>query len=291
MSSKRLQEIQERISYLVGIDFKAKEQTTQNKGTKESAGTCIFDFRPESPEYPSGYSFRVIVYSKRYEIHFVPDSYALLLIRDMEKNTEGRSLFSKMAKSLIQKSTRLSMRVNGQSVSPEETGKWTSDWKKLEIWLEKYSADFDMRNITSIEDSLVENGSKFFSLVISLMPAEEVMEGISGDAEGLPEGAKMRVEINKYERNPFNRSACLSFHGVRCVVCNFSFEDVYGPTGIGFIHVHHATPVSEIGENYVIDPVRDLVPVCPNCHAMLHKSKPPLSIELLKEIMSKQRMK
>jgi 5-methylcytosine-specific restriction protein A len=292
MNLNKLQEIQRKISYRVGLSFRAEEQTTQNAyGTEEKTGSLIFDFRPELPEYPSGYLFRVTVYSKRYEIQFIPDSYALPLIREMERNAEGRLLFSKMAKSLTEKSTRLSLRINDQSVPPEETGKWGSDWKELEILMEKYSSDFDIREIASIEDSLVEDGSKFFSLVIVLMPTEEAKEVMSGDAEGLPEGAKMRVEVNKYERNPLNRSVCISFHGVKCAVCNFNFEDVYGPTGMGFIHVHHITPVSELGENYVIDPVRDLVPVCPNCHAMLHRSKSPLTVEQLKKVMAQQQKK
>ena len=71
-----------------------------------------------------------------------------------------------------------------------------------------------------------------------------------------------------------------------CLVINF--EKVYGNIGKGFIHVHHVLPVSQLGAGYVIDPVKDLVPVCPNCHAMLHQKNPPLLPEQLLEIMKMQ---
>lgn len=70
-----------------------------------------------------------------------------------------------------------------------------------------------------------------------------------------------------------------------CSVCNFNFYDKYGEIGKDFIHVHHLVPLHEIKDVYEIDPIRDLRPVCPNCHAMLHKRNPALSIEELKEVI------
>ena len=64
-----------------------------------------------------------------------------------------------------------------------------------------------------------------------------------------------------------------------------NFLGTYGELGSGFIHVHHTTPVSQLTPGYIIDPLTDLVPVCPNCHAMLHKENPPLSVNRLKEMM------
>lgn len=104
----------------------------------------------------------------------------------------------------------------------------------------------------------------------------------------LVEGAKTTVTVNKYERNPEARQKCIEANGYSCAVCGMNFEDVYGPIGRGFIHVHHIIPISEIGEEYVVDPIHDLVPVCPNCHAMLHKGLDGrvLRVEELKEIIN-----
>lgn len=91
------------------------------------------------------------------------------------------------------------------------------------------------------------------------------------------EGASKRIVVNAYERDRRARDACVAHHGHTCVVCGFDFERVYGNLGARFIHVHHVRPVSTLGPGYTVDPKTDLVPVCPNCHAMLHRQSPPLT--------------
>lgn len=85
------------------------------------------------------------------------------------------------------------------------------------------------------------------------------------------EGAKRTIVVNKYERSSKARENAVKFHGFKCKVCGISFEETYGLIGRGFIHIHHLVPINEIGKNYKIDYQRDLIPVCPNCHSMLHR--------------------
>lgn len=108
--------------------------------------------------------------------------------------------------------------------------------------------------------------------------AEEIPQKESAN---LFEGAKKQVIVNAYERNPTARKECLNNYGFKCSVCGFDFEEVYGEIGTEYIHVHHLKPLNEINEEYRVDPINDLRPVCPNCHSMLHKAK--LSIEQLRE--------
>lgn len=103
------------------------------------------------------------------------------------------------------------------------------------------------------------------------------------------EGASRTVTVNAYERDPRARRACIEHYGATCVVCNFNFAATFGSLGEGFIHVHHVVPLSKIGKEYVIQPVRDLRPVCPNCHAMLHHGEKVLSIEDLMAIVDAKR--
>jgi len=98
------------------------------------------------------------------------------------------------------------------------------------------------------------------------------------------EGKPNEVLVTKYERDPKARKKCIEHYGCSCSVCSFNFEEVYGEVGKNFIHVHHLKLVSTTGEDEV-DPMKDLRPVCPNCHAMIHKRKEPFSIEELKERM------
>ena len=97
----------------------------------------------------------------------------------------------------------------------------------------------------------------------------------------LPEGAKRRVTVNAYERNRQARERCIKNYKAECCICGFSFGDTYGDVAKGFIHVHHVKPLSEIGTGYKVDPIKDLRPVCPNCHAVIHirQGESPFSIE------------
>ena len=100
------------------------------------------------------------------------------------------------------------------------------------------------------------------------------------------EGAVTRVEVNRYERDPEARQACLDHYGAFCQICEFDFEEEFGELGRGFIHVHHVKSLSSTGGEYQVDPINDLLPVCPNCHAMLHRRhEPPLTQEQLVEVM------
>ena len=109
----------------------------------------------------------------------------------------------------------------------------------------------------------------------------------SGPGQTFPEGALTRVEVNRYERDRRARKTCLSHWGYRCSVCDFSFQDCYGPLGEDFIHVHHTIELSLVPPDYQVDPVADLRPVCPNCHAMLHRTRPAMTIDALKKILRK----
>lgn len=86
------------------------------------------------------------------------------------------------------------------------------------------------------------------------------------------EGSVKTVKVNIYERNTTAKLECLKHYGntCKCEICGFKFSDKYGEKFKNKIHIHHIKPISEIGKNYIIDPAKDLIPVCPNCHMILH---------------------
>lgn len=100
------------------------------------------------------------------------------------------------------------------------------------------------------------------------------------------EGKTKQVTVNSYERNPLARQKCIEHFGLSCQVCEFNFEQRFGELGKNFIHVHHLVEISTIGKEYSINPITDLIPVCPNCHAMLHKRNPAYSLEELKLLIN-----
>ncbi|TCR69600.1 HNH endonuclease [Rhizobium sp. BK376] len=111
-------------------------------------------------------------------------------------------------------------------------------------------------------------------------------EVVPGD-ELFEEGATTQILVNRYERDPVARQRCIDHHKARCSVCELDFEEMYGERGAGFIHVHHRRSLGARGASHKVDPIRDLVPVCPNCHAMLHRKRDELTVEELRAIIGK----
>lgn len=100
-------------------------------------------------------------------------------------------------------------------------------------------------------------------------------------AVALVEGAVIQDEhCTGYERNREAREACIRYfrslhHGhIVCECCGFDFEKAYGEMGKDFIEVHHRNPISQSGGEHAIDPKKDLVPLCSNCHSMIHRLAP-----------------
>jgi 5-methylcytosine-specific restriction endonuclease McrA len=99
------------------------------------------------------------------------------------------------------------------------------------------------------------------------------------------EGSVQRILINRYERDPRAREDCIRHYGTTCFLCGFDFVAVYGEVMAGFTHVHHLNPLSCVGADYEVDPIEDLRPVCPNCHAVLHRREPPYSLDEVRELL------
>lgn len=101
------------------------------------------------------------------------------------------------------------------------------------------------------------------------------------DIEAELEGAVTEATIKRAKRSKRNRDLAILVHGSSCVICDFNFDDFYGKElSRGFIHVHHTKPLAKHGE-YVPNVLTDLVPICSNCHHMIHRKKAELSIEEL----------
>jgi 5-methylcytosine-specific restriction protein A len=121
------------------------------------------------------------------------------------------------------------------------------------------------------------------------VPFKEIVFAEEAEIAGTyNEGAKKRITVNAYERSAKARAICIQHYGLNCSVCGFDFGETYGEIGIGFIHVHHLKPLSEIGKDYKLNPITDLRPVCPNCHAMIHQRNPAYTIEELKAVLTRK---
>lgn len=162
-----------------------------------------------------------------------------------------------------------------------------SDGKKSEQ-LQKFANRYDI--------SVYKNPHRFWELDLPLRKVEtDHNPGVEDphpeelpDSASLWEGATTTIHVNRFERDSKLREKCVQELGYKCKVCGFDFRATYGEIGQGFIHVHHRVSLAKFRDAHEVDPVKDLIPVCPNCHAMLHRSRDaakPRTVRELQKLM------
>lgn len=130
--------------------------------------------------------------------------------------------------------------------------------------------------------ALTENDAAALSSLITEQAAHgQVDEKFFGDEEG-----KRRLYTHvHYERSRKNRAKAIEIHGTKCKVCGFDFNKFYGKKlARNYIEIHHIKSITKV--KGVVNPKTDLVPLCSNCHSMIHRDKNKiLPIEELKRII------
>lgn len=157
-------------------------------------------------------------------------------------------------------------------------------------WYDAYSADTTVEAEPPVmRFKRADSGFSLYDLEI-IHPKEiefDIESEIAEERELRTEGAAKQYYGKRYERDPKNRKIALEVHGTVCVICGFDFEKVYGDRGMGFIEVHHTVPLSSYDEEHTVNPETDLVPVCANCHRIIHRRRDKvLNIEEMKLILS-----
>ncbi len=202
-----------------------------------------------------------------------PDQYGNDFLENINYSEKGlRTNFVNYWKELGENNLKLT--INDVKVTENNFINDDSKWQKFSIRYSK--APFYDEDIEEKEKNVVDAVSWMCGMILSITDYS---------ISGYEEGSLTTVLSKKYERNPVNRKLCLAVKGYRCSVCGMNFEEKYGEIGKEFIHVHHAIPLHLMDEGYVVDPIKDLFPVCPNCHNMLHRVDPPYSIDQLKKII------
>lgn len=213
-------------------------------------------------------------------IDITPQKYAAEMLNDMQRaDDEKICVFLKYIESLRKRNAKIEMSLNQNLCKEISKELWTQTWKSLKI---RISA---IPEKNSEDDKAVNLFIKWAESVVGMMLALLNIEKLDAVDKLYLEGGCNKVLTNKYERNPVNRQLCLMANGYCCKICGFDFEKMYGSLGKDFIHVHHIEKVSSHKTEYLVNPVVDLIPVCPNCHAMLHREEPPMRPDKLIEII------
>ncbi|MBG6224817.1 5-methylcytosine-specific restriction protein A [Arthrobacter sp. CAN_A2] len=104
----------------------------------------------------------------------------------------------------------------------------------------------------------------------------------------LPPTAGMRVQVNRFERDPDVRRVVVAHRGAACHACGLDFEQRYGLDGGDLVQMHHITPPEYVDADYAVDPLVDLVPLCPSCHVVAHSRWPrPYGISELRVMLAR----
>ena len=167
--------------------------------------------------------------------------------------------------------------------------------KGYQLYIFKMFSDGNSSGVAKIKDfewsvirkELTRRGNNWYA---SDIDEYALPEEICDKNDSFIEGAKITVSINSYERNPEARQKCIDIHGCYCSVCGFDFENFYGLYGAKYIHIHHLKPLYEIQSEYEVCPENDLIPVCANCHAMIHRGRRTISIDKMKSHISNKRV-
>lgn len=242
-----------------------------------------FDVKPQNVEREL---FSVDVKFKnqlRMVIEVTPEKYSAFSIADMAAaSLQKKRMFAEYARQLNARRAKTEFFINDTPCDVLSPDTWPTEWRNYRLRVTK--------SPICAEDEVLDEGeiaSSWSAIIVGMFLS--LLNVTEKEEKALLEGGVSRVEINRYERNPINRELCLSANGYICKICGFDFEQIYGEIGHHFIHVHHIVPVSQHIEEYTIDPVNDLIPVCPNCHAMLHRQDPPFMPEEIKSIIHKNR--
>lgn len=241
----------------------------------------LYKLRPDGVPHTKGFTLEFLIGWRSISASFKPGKFAAELVDAMRGAThEQLAVYQVFTQRAVDDGAEIRLFVNEQDSPLLSPGKWPSDWRSVGFAFRKGALVLDPLKEQEQKEIVYPWAARFFGIVLSLLPVEPVEE--SGLQVGEEEGRTVEGLVKRYERSRMNRAACIEIHGLTCKACGMDFSSTYGPLGEGFIHVHHVTPLSAMDDAYVLNPATDLVPVCPNCHAMLHRQRPPLSVDELR---------
>jgi 5-methylcytosine-specific restriction protein A len=272
----------ERISTETGLEFSGREG-------RDNDGRRWLELQPTGYNPGQTFTLRTLIGWRRLGVHFRLGNFAGDLMSAMGSADEtGRRIFRAVLDVCRDAEAEITLKINGAAYSPDNSAIWETQWRSFSLDVCRGMLAINVGNTEEDMRQVELWTSKVAAAVLALLPVEADDDGTEASIEvsGLPEGARTRIAVNRYERDRRNRAAALAIHGYSCKACKLDMEGRYGSTAAGLIEVHHVTPVSQLGQDYIIDPRTDLMPLCPNCHSVAHRRNPPYSVDDIREMLA-----
>lgn len=269
------------VSEETGLAFEGRQGRTPE-------GQQWIELTPADHRPADTFAIRTTIGWRNLDVRFELGSFAADLLGYISRPDEsGRGLFVAILEECAADDATVDLKINGSPRDFRVPEIWTEAWDLVELDLRRGMLPINAGDEAEDERIIRRWTSRMAAAVVAILPLEKVDEDTpEPDLEGLPEGAKVRVEVNRYERDRRNRAAALAIHGYDCKACGTDMSARYGEAAIGLIEVHHVTPVSMLGADYRINPAIDLVPLCPNCHSVAHRRCPPYSVDELRAMLA-----
>lgn len=232
-----------------------------------------YEIRIVGIDRPYGFAFKLGVDYLCWTVSLHLDEYGASALEAMRvRFGERRETLESIVKIANERNQALVLKINDMEISS-----WTDsqNWGDLELQL-RHSYSSEESSAEALRTALLDA----FCIVLSLLVESEVWDQDNNEEPtiGALEGDQNSILVNKYERSRYNRALCLRYYGFSCRGCGIHMEAKYGPIGQNVIHVHHVIPLSLMEGSYRLNPIKDLIPLCPNCHNVVHRVTPPLSI-------------
>ena len=249
---------------------------------EQSSEGPVYVYRPDGLEPYHGFSVDVLVGWRSLIATFTAEPYSSGLLAQMKaSDRSSRSPFWRLVQKYESQGAKFTFAVDGIPLQAADAPAWEGDWVGVLMTLESPPME-----TSSADRVAAEWAAKMFALVLGLLPVPTGVDVLpEGSMVGREEGEPgWRPELTR-TRNSANRMACIQLRGTHCLACGTDMGEVYGEPGEGFIEVHHLEPLASYDGARRVDPETDLAPVCPNCHAILHRTTPPMSIETLRSLL------
>lgn len=261
-------------------------------GGRNADGTQSYQLRPANHPPAHTFTLRIDVGWRSIDLSFQPGNFSGDLIHAMGMADEvGRTTFAAVLQSNVDNGAQITLTVNGRVYSFDDPHLWHTRWQHMSLSMRRGMLPLNDGNPNADEDLIGHWVARLSAAILALLPleADETVDQANPTeaVAGFPEGATIAVLVNRYERDRRNRAAALAIHGHVCKACDVDMGFRYGDVAAGLIELHHTTPVSKLGPNYVIDPKADLIPLCPNCHAVAHRRTPPYTVAELRVLVSR----
>ena len=235
-----------------------------------------------------------------YTIHQYHELFHLFLMGKFEDDAQEVRVFIEAAEDVLPST------LNEYFGTRYESIYGIQDEDEIETFRKKIKAHPVLKNIDKQEEPRYTEVLKWYRLFVKSLhneatplqvPGEKKQEdeepfyGVAdnpeppvahNDADYAPdtEGLEHQYNLTKKERNPELRRKCIEHYEhlwgghIHCICCGFDFEKAYGDIGEGYIEIHHINPHHTFEGEHMVDPINDLIPLCSNCHSMIHKGVP-----------------